>query len=78
MMGAWFAPIKITQRAKLVTFPGVSTTCQFVVPEKRAQEVVRFIKEQGKAISRVAQWRFHSLCGSQQKGLAVHNAETYT
>ena len=37
----------LMQRAKLVTFPGVSAPCQFVVPEKCAQEVVRFIREQG-------------------------------
>ena len=33
-------------RAKLVTFPGVKVQCQFVMPEKCAQEVVRFVKEQ--------------------------------
>ena len=34
-------------RAKLVTFPGVKAQCQFVIPERCAQEVLRFIKEQG-------------------------------
>ena len=33
-------------RAKLVTFPGIKAQCQFVIPERCAQEVVRFIKEQ--------------------------------
>lgn len=33
-------------RAKLVAFSGVKAQCQFVIPEKCAQEAVRFIKEQ--------------------------------
>ncbi len=33
-------------RAKLVTFPGVKGVAQFEVPEKCAEEVLRFIKEQ--------------------------------
>ena len=36
----------LMQRAKLVTFPGVSAVCQYVIPEQCAQETVRFIKEQ--------------------------------
>ncbi len=36
-------------RARLVTFPGVTAQCQFVIPEKCAAEVVRFIKEQAAA-----------------------------
>ena len=38
-------------RAKLVTFPGVRAQCQFVMPERCAQEVVRFVNEQEQAIS---------------------------
>ena len=30
--------------AKLVTFPGVKAQCQFVMPERCAQEVLRFVK----------------------------------
>ena len=32
-------------RAQLVTFPGIKAQCQFVIPERCAEEVVRFIKE---------------------------------
>ncbi len=33
-------------RAKLVAFPGVKAQCQFVIPDKCAKELLRFIKEQ--------------------------------
>ena len=33
-------------RARLVTFPGVTAQCQFVIPEQCAAEVARFIHEQ--------------------------------
>ncbi len=32
--------------AKLVTFPGIKAQCQFVIPERCAEEVLRFIQEQ--------------------------------
>ena len=32
--------------AKLVTFPGIRSQCQFTMPERCAEEVVRFVKEQ--------------------------------
>ena len=35
--------------ARLVTFPGIKAQCQFVIPEKCAQEVVRFIKGEKKS-----------------------------
>ena len=38
-------------RARLVTFPGIRAQCQFVIPERCAQEVVRFVKEQENAVS---------------------------
>ncbi len=31
-------------QAKLVTFPGIKAQCQFVIPERCAQEVLRFIE----------------------------------
>jgi len=33
-------------RSRLVAFPGVKAMCQYVVPEKCAEEVVRFIRDQ--------------------------------
>ena len=33
-------------RAKLLTIPGITAVCQYVVPERCAQETVDFIKEQ--------------------------------
>ena len=33
----------LMQRAKLMTFPGISSVCQYVIPEQCAQEAVRFM-----------------------------------
>jgi 3-oxoadipate enol-lactonase len=41
---------RLIPNAKLVTFPGIKAQCQYVIPEKCAAEVVRFIDEQHRGI----------------------------